>query len=301
MQKVRFSSVSMAKSTPSVNEWIKKPWYIYTMDHSFQYSFTHPSIFNKSLYSKSSKYSKFGEPFQAWEMWLIPHSEKPVGSEVGGQDPRPWISSPVGNQACIVPRLLWDLLLLKLPHPELRKQMFAEYFYLPRIWADPPGMGQSRLDHFSFCIANVLLWCIQWHPLCCQQKITTQDKPLYSKRGPSLMLRAWKTYKGWLRQGSECSPLEGVAEAIRGTLLLREWPRHRFSPTGPLLSVCVCVCVCVCVGILKPQQQILRAEICITVLLSGGCRYWWVRIVLCGHHIQNDWASKATNLHQILL
>ena len=24
---------------------------------------------------------------------------KPVGSEVGGQDPRPWISSPVGNQA----------------------------------------------------------------------------------------------------------------------------------------------------------------------------------------------------------
>ena len=31
---------------------------------------------------------------------------KPVGSEVGGQDPRPWISSSVGNQACIVLRLL---------------------------------------------------------------------------------------------------------------------------------------------------------------------------------------------------
>ena len=31
---------------------------------------------------------------------------KPVGSEVGEQDPRPWISSPVGNQACIVLRLL---------------------------------------------------------------------------------------------------------------------------------------------------------------------------------------------------
>ena len=44
-----------------------------------------------------------GEPFQAWEMWLSPHSEKPVGSEVGGQDPRPWIGSPVGNQAGIVP------------------------------------------------------------------------------------------------------------------------------------------------------------------------------------------------------
>ena len=31
---------------------------------------------------------------------------KPVGSEVGRQDPHPWISSPVGNQACIVLRLL---------------------------------------------------------------------------------------------------------------------------------------------------------------------------------------------------
>ena len=47
-----------------------------------------------------------GELFQAWEMWLSPHSEKQVGSEVGGQDPCPWIGSPVGNQACIVPRLL---------------------------------------------------------------------------------------------------------------------------------------------------------------------------------------------------
>ena len=58
-----------------------------------------------------------GKLFQAWEMWLSPHSEKPVGSEVGGQDPRPWISSPVGNQACIVPRLLRDLLLLRTPSP----------------------------------------------------------------------------------------------------------------------------------------------------------------------------------------
>ena len=48
----------------------------------------------------------YRELFQAWEMWPSPHSEKPVGSEVGGQDPRPWIGSPVGNQACNVPRLL---------------------------------------------------------------------------------------------------------------------------------------------------------------------------------------------------
>ena len=46
------------------------------------------------------------------------------------------------------------------------------------------------------------------------------------------MLRASKTYKGWSPQGSWCSPLEGVAEALRGALLLREWPRlfpHRMS------------------------------------------------------------------------
>ena len=82
-----------------------------------------------------------GELFQAWEMWLSPHSEKPVGSKVGGQDPRPWIGSPVGNQACIVPWLLWDLLLLKLPHLELRQQMFTEYLYLPQIWARPSRYG----------------------------------------------------------------------------------------------------------------------------------------------------------------
>ena len=70
---------------------------------------------------------EYGELFQAWEMWPSPHSEKPVGSEVGGQDTRPWTGSPVGNQACIVPRLLQDLLLLKLPHPELRQQMFSEF------------------------------------------------------------------------------------------------------------------------------------------------------------------------------
>ena len=40
------------------------------------------------------------------EMWLSPHSEKPVGSEVGGQDPCPWIGFPLGNQALIVHRLL---------------------------------------------------------------------------------------------------------------------------------------------------------------------------------------------------
>ena len=144
-------------------------------------------------------------------MWLSPHSEKPVGSEVGGQDPCPWIGSPVGNQACIVPRLLWDLLLpKKFPHPEASKCLLSVFIFL-KSGLDLPGMEPSRLDHFSLYIANVLLWCIQLHPLLCLQKIATQNKPLYSKRGPSLMLGAWKTNKSWSRQGSWRSPLEGVA------------------------------------------------------------------------------------------
>ena len=68
------------------------------------------------------------------------------------------------------------------------------------------------------------------------------------------MLEAWKTYKGWSRQGSWCSPLEGVAEAIRGIVLLREWLGRPFPPTGPLQSMCMCT------GILKPQQQIFRGR-----------------------------------------
>ena len=105
---------------------------------------------------------------------------KPVGSEVGRQDPRLWIGSPVGNQACIVPRLLWDLILLKLPHLEASKCLLSIFIFL-KSELDLPGMEPSPLDHFSFYIANVLLWCIQWHPLLCLQKITTPNKPLYSK------------------------------------------------------------------------------------------------------------------------
>ena len=98
-----------------------------------------------------------GELFQAWEMRLSPHSEKPVGSEVGGQDPRPWIGSPVGNQACIVPRLLWDLLLLKLPHPELRQQMFTEYLHLPKVCAKP---SKYRVWPASPLSCNILLFAL---------------------------------------------------------------------------------------------------------------------------------------------
>ena len=178
---------------------------------------------------ESSSYLNCGEPFQAWEMWLSPHSEKPVGSEVGGQDPRPGISSSVGNQACIVPRLLWDLLLLKLPHPEARKCLLSIFIFL-KSGLDLPCMEPSSLDHFALYIANILLWCIQQHPLPCLQKITTQNKPLHSKRAPSLIYWAKKNNKTLSRQGSVRSPLEGVAQALRSTLLLREWPRHPFSP-----------------------------------------------------------------------
>ena len=37
-----------------------------------------------------------------------------------------------------------------------------------------------------------------------------------------------------------------------------------------------------------------------TVLVTGGHRHHWVSMYMCGCHIQNDWVSRATNLHQIL-
>ena len=115
-----------------------------------------------------------------------PRLGKPVGSEVGRQDPHPWTGSPLGNQACIVPRLLWDLLLLKLSHPEASKCLLSIFIFL-KSGLDLPGMEHSRFDHFSFYIANILLWCIQCQPLLCLQRITTQNKPLHSKGGHSLM------------------------------------------------------------------------------------------------------------------
>ena len=100
----------------------------------------------------------YGEPFHTWEMWPSPHSEKPVGSEAGGQDPCPWTGSPMENQACIVPRLLWDLLLLKLPHPELRQQMFPEYIWLPKVCAKPPKYGVQPVQPLSPLSCNILLF-----------------------------------------------------------------------------------------------------------------------------------------------
>ena len=104
----------------------------------------------------SSQVHRCGELFQAWEMWLRPYLEKPVGSKAGRQDPRPRIDSPVGNQACIVSRLLWDLLLLKLPHPEASKCLLSIFIFL-KSGLDLPGIEHSRLDHFSLYIANILL------------------------------------------------------------------------------------------------------------------------------------------------
>ena len=157
--------------------------YIYMTTYIYDYIHTHSHIcVCMTIYD----YIYGGELFQVWEMWLSPHSEKPVGSEVGGQDPRPRIGSPVGNQACIVPRLLWDLLLLKLPHPEASKWLLSILIF-PKSGLDLPGMEHSQFNHFSFYIANILLWCIQWHPLLCLQRITTPNKPLHGKGGPSLM------------------------------------------------------------------------------------------------------------------
>ena len=52
-------------------------------------------------------------------------AQPPLGKASGERGSVGRIGSPVANQACIVPRPVWDLLLLKLPHPELRQQTFV--------------------------------------------------------------------------------------------------------------------------------------------------------------------------------
>ena len=80
------------------------------------------------------------------------------GARFGGQDPCPRIGSPMGNQACIVPRLLWDLLLLKLPHPELRQQMFTSIFNFLKSVLNHPSMECNQFNHFPPLSCNILLF-----------------------------------------------------------------------------------------------------------------------------------------------
>ena len=73
------------------------------------------------------------------------------GARSGTQGPRPQIGSPTGNQACIVPRLLWSLLLLKLSHPGLRQQLFTAYLlsnFLKSV-LNLPIMECNQFNHFS--------------------------------------------------------------------------------------------------------------------------------------------------------
>ena len=78
------------------------------------------------------------------------------GARSGTQDPRPRIGFPMGNQACVVPRLLWDLLLLKLPGPELRQQVFTAYLWSNFLKSELnlPSMECNQFNHFSLYICK---------------------------------------------------------------------------------------------------------------------------------------------------
>ena len=132
-------------------------------------------------------------------MWLSPHSEKPVGSEVGEQDPRPWISSPVGNQACFVPRLLWDLLLLKTPSPWGSKCLLS-IFILPKSELDLPGMEHSPFWPFLLlhCKYLSLMYLVTSSPLLSvkdKHPKQTYEDHLWCK-GPRKAIKACQG-KGW--------------------------------------------------------------------------------------------------------
>ena len=84
-----FGDTKRFNDQPQVTLWVRTEWGCVHWSPALVSSFDHAM--------------QCGELFHAWEMWLSPHSEKPVGSKVVGQDPRPWTGSPMGNQACIVP------------------------------------------------------------------------------------------------------------------------------------------------------------------------------------------------------
>ena len=48
---------------------------------------------------------------------LGPTQKSQWGARSSTQDPHPWIGSPVGNQALILPKLRWNLLFAKIPSP----------------------------------------------------------------------------------------------------------------------------------------------------------------------------------------
>ena len=72
------------------------------------------------------------------------------------QDPSPGIGSPMGNQVCIGPRLLWDLLFGKPPPPwvEAANVYCISLKQLPKIYAKPSTDQGNWFNHFSLYICK---------------------------------------------------------------------------------------------------------------------------------------------------
>ena len=140
----------------------------------------------------------WGRPYRASDpatVWgTVPHvgnvAQPPLGKASGE---RGWRTGPTsmyrfssGKLGLYCTYTAMTLALAKTPSPWGSKCLLS-IFIFPKSGVDLPGMEHSHFDHFSFYIANILLWCIQWCPLLCLQKITTQNKPMHNKWGPSLM------------------------------------------------------------------------------------------------------------------
>ena len=96
----------------SVIEWIKKLWYIYKMEY-------YPAERKKELpilcdsmdgtgehYAKQNTPGSMGNCSTSGKCGPAPTWKSQWGARFSRQDPCPQIVSPVGNQACIVPRPL---------------------------------------------------------------------------------------------------------------------------------------------------------------------------------------------------
>ena len=83
------------------------------------------------------------------------------GPSFSGQDPCPWIGSPVGNQTCIVPSLLWDLLLLKNSLTlNWGSKCLLSIFNFLKSELDLPSMEHNHCRPLFPLHCNILLCCI---------------------------------------------------------------------------------------------------------------------------------------------
>ena len=130
------------------------PWVNYCCLTLFASDYVHYKWMDEWMYTWSTK------------VWgTVPSmtnvAQPPLGKASGewglvGRTHTHGIGSPMGNQALIVPRPLWDLLFAKTPSPWLdaANVYCVSLKWLPKIYAEPSKDQCNQLNHFSLYICK---------------------------------------------------------------------------------------------------------------------------------------------------